>query len=398
MNKKVLPRRGLRPLDSGGIYLLAQISIYVFQSLFMLIFGLMVQNNVVSDTPLAHMIVGDIVMCINAAVFILTPFIYGRFTGVSFAGELDMKRGVSPVQVLLLIVIAWCSIVAFMPVSSLFIEGMKMAGYHYEITAPIYVENFGYLVLSIIFVAVLPAVAEEIMFRGFVSKGLRKKGMIAAILMSSILFATMHGNLLQLIYQFFLGVVLIVVYFATRSIYASITVHLTNNATALIINYILYHTTGSMDFDIPLKGAALVFASLGVGLLGFGLLCLVMWGFLRVTRKRQDAYVGDRHVDIATMRVYGKHNKKGTNFVTRMLDELKYLNYSFEEQQMELDARPVEAAQFAAAETDTDRQYYSDLLRARGERERRWDRNMLVMAFLFNAFTLFVNIIGAFRG
>ena len=385
-------------LDSGGIYLLAQISIYVFQSLFMLIFGLMVQNNVVSDTPLAHMIVGDIVMCINAAVFILTPFIYGRFTGVSFAGELDMKRGVSPVQVLLLIVIAWCSIVAFMPVSSLFIELFKVLGYSYDMSIPNYFDNVGVLILAIIFIALLPAIGEEIMFRGFVARGLRKFGIVGAFLLSSLIFATAHGNLLQLVYQFFLGLVLVTVYFATRSIYASIIVHFTNNATALIINYVLYHTTGSAEFDLPLEGAGLVFAMLGISLVGIVLLCLLLWAFLHITKKGQDAYISSRKVDISEYRVYGRHNKKGANFITRYLDFIKYLNYSFEEQELEINTKTEEQIAYEEATEISEKVYRGNLLKARLEKNRRWDRNMVCFGIFFNLFILIVNIINGFKG
>ena len=140
---------------------------------------------------------------------------------MKFTREINFKKGISPLQAFILVVMALMSIVAFMPVTQLFIMLVTKLGYKFEIAVPNYTNTFGIFVVSVIFTALLPAIGEEILMRGFVAKGLRRYGILAAMLISSLIFATAHGNLLQLVYQFFLGAVLFTVYFATKSIYAS---------------------------------------------------------------------------------------------------------------------------------------------------------------------------------
>lgn len=56
--------------------------------------------------------------------------------------------------------------------------------------------------------AVCAPFAEEILFRGYVLRSLRPYGKRFAILLSALLFALFHGNILQLPYAFFMGLVL----------------------------------------------------------------------------------------------------------------------------------------------------------------------------------------------
>lgn len=70
--------------------------------------------------------------------------------------------------------------------------------------------------------------AEEILFRGFVLRSLRPYGKRFAVLLSALLFAVFHGNLLQLPYAFLMG--LLMGYAAVEySIYWALALHMFNN-------------------------------------------------------------------------------------------------------------------------------------------------------------------------
>lgn len=79
-----------------------------------------------------------------------------------------------------------------------------------------------------LYASIFGPITEEIIFRGFLLKGLQKYGNIFAITVSSIVFGAFHGNLIQSVFATFVGLVL--GYVATEySIKWSIALHIINN-------------------------------------------------------------------------------------------------------------------------------------------------------------------------
>ena len=84
-------------------------------------------------------------------------------------------------------------------------------------------------VLSFISTAVVPAVAEEFLYRGCVLSNLLPYGKTQAIFGSALLFALMHSNPLQFFYAFCAGLALGTVFAETGSIWPGMFIHLFNN-------------------------------------------------------------------------------------------------------------------------------------------------------------------------
>lgn len=84
-------------------------------------------------------------------------------------------------------------------------------------------------VLYFITVAVLPAVLEEILFRGAVLGALRPMGEGFAIVMSSVMFALAHGNLVQGPNSFMMGLLLASITVYSGSVNAAMLLHFCNN-------------------------------------------------------------------------------------------------------------------------------------------------------------------------
>ncbi len=83
--------------------------------------------------------------------------------------------------------------------------------------------------------AVLPAVCEELAFRGFLLTGLLKRFRPrTAILLCSFLFALFHMNVFQFLPQFFLGVVLGLLTVRSKSILPAMFFHLLYNGVLLL--------------------------------------------------------------------------------------------------------------------------------------------------------------------
>ena len=93
----------------------------------------------------------------------------------------------------------------------------------------------GYIILTLN-VAVVPALIEEFVFRGVILQPLRKYGDKFAIIVSSVLFGLMHGNMTQIPFAFLVGMALGYFCITTGSIWTSVTVHFLNNLSSVILS------------------------------------------------------------------------------------------------------------------------------------------------------------------
>ena len=78
-------------------------------------------------------------------------------------------------------------------------------------------------------VAVTPAVCEELFFRGFVLSGLRRAGMVPAVLATAVLFGLAHASIYRLLPTAFLGCVFGYVVWKTGSVVCGMIAHALNN-------------------------------------------------------------------------------------------------------------------------------------------------------------------------
>jgi membrane protease YdiL (CAAX protease family) len=119
--------------------------------------------------------------------------------------------------------------------------------------------------LALLCGCLLPAVGEEVFFRGFLGRGLvARYGAFLGVLLTSLLFALMHIDPVRIAYTFALGLILHLVFLTTRSLVGPMVLHLLYNALGishakLEREEILQLTGGSGDLIVPLP---LVIASL----------------------------------------------------------------------------------------------------------------------------------------
>ncbi len=124
------------------------------------------------------------------------------------------------------------------------------------------------LILFFLNTALLPAILEEMMFRGLVLQSLRRFGDEFALVVSSALFAMAHGNLLQSPNAFLVGLVLGLFCLRTGSLWGGMLAHFLNNGIILALNLV------TMARGEELQGAML-FALHGIYVL-FGLIALIV--------------------------------------------------------------------------------------------------------------------------
>ncbi len=120
--------------------------------------------------------------------------------------------------------------------NSLFIRLLQMLGYE---QSPINLPDLtGWKLLPAIFViAVLPAIFEELLFRGILTGGMRKSGWgcLPSVLLCGALFSVFHTNPAQTVYQFVCGACFALVAWRCGSVLPTVLAHFLNNAYILIL-------------------------------------------------------------------------------------------------------------------------------------------------------------------
>ena len=125
-------------------------------------------------------------------------------------------------------------------------------------------------IYAVVSVAVLPAVTEEFLYRGIILTEYERNGVGLAVVLSSLTFSLIHFDLAKLPVYFFFGVVLALVLYATRSLFATIFIHIANNILVMFFDVYVYRAAmrqggGIVMFMFICTAAALFFAFLFFG-------------------------------------------------------------------------------------------------------------------------------------
>lgn len=89
---------------------------------------------------------------------------------------------------------------------------------------------------ALIAFAIMPAIIEEILFRGMIYRGIFNKGdRRIAIIISAVLFALLHMNFNQMCYAFIMGIAFALVIYVTDNLTVSILLHMLFNSFTVII-------------------------------------------------------------------------------------------------------------------------------------------------------------------
>ncbi len=123
-----------------------------------------------------------------------------------------------------------------------------------------------YLVMAF---ALLPAVTEELLFRGIVAGSYETMGVFTAVLVSALTFAMSHFSFVRFPVYFFSGLVLAGVMYATRSLTASMLIHTLNNAFVLFLEKFILHIAEKRSISMILFLIIVGFFTLVAALLMF---------------------------------------------------------------------------------------------------------------------------------
>lgn len=111
--------------------------------------------------------------------------------------------------------------------------------------------SFGMMIVNLFVMALLPAVCEEMMFRGWLQRVLGNRlNYHVAIWVSAFIFSAIHFQFYGFVPRMIIGAALGYLYCYTGSLWAPIIAHFTNNAAAVISAFLVYNGYVSINLDL----------------------------------------------------------------------------------------------------------------------------------------------------
>ncbi len=185
-------------------------------------------------------------LIIPAAVYFVFCRRYLKNYECGAAAEVCKRTGIrmiGPVK----IVLAVLSAAAFIPFLT-FINNLSLVSFSDKTTANALAASAKYpFIVMFILIAVLPALVEEMLFRGIYYHVYKKAGSLIGILVSALFFGLMHSNFNQFAYAFIAGIVFSVFVSLSGSVVYTVIMHILINGTTVFSFY-------SKDFGLNLPG------------------------------------------------------------------------------------------------------------------------------------------------
>ncbi|MDZ7777205.1 MAG: CPBP family intramembrane glutamic endopeptidase [Bacteroidales bacterium] len=109
--------------------------------------------------------------------------------------------------------------------------------------------SYGALAANLLLIAVIPAIGEELFFRGVLQKVFTDwfSNAHAGIIITSVLFSALHMQFFGFLPRFVLGVLFGYYFYWSRSLWLPIFAHFINNGAAVVVAFLA--ARGSVDVD-----------------------------------------------------------------------------------------------------------------------------------------------------
>ncbi len=189
----------------------------------------------------------------SSGMFIVAPVLFVFLTKNEVANYFKLKL-VDP-RIIFLSILAICTVYPFISVSAAWNEGMHLPDAlqsvedwmkHYEellkdtTLRMLGSSSISQLISNLIIIALIPAIGEELTFRGVIQQSFVKylKNEHVSVWLAAIIFSAIHLQFYGFFPRMFLGVLLGYIFLYGKSLIASIFCHFMNNAVIIIYAYV----------------------------------------------------------------------------------------------------------------------------------------------------------------
>ena len=219
-------------------------------------------------------------------LFIVPGYIYSRFTSTSnylkLSTPIHWKTGII-ITISILAAIPFINLLGDvnakmkLPEALSSIEAwMQMAELRAKEITEILVSGstIGALFINLIMIAVLPAIGEEIIFRGVLQPILLKstKNIHIAVILTAFIFSAFHLQFYGFLPRFFIGIILGYLFIYSGSLWLPILAHFINNATATL--FLFLYNNGRVTDNIDTLGTGDTWL---MGILSGGILLILLF-------------------------------------------------------------------------------------------------------------------------
>lgn len=246
-------------LDSAGM----RVFIYMFSLLVCLVIGAAITYWLAEGDNILWLKVGQGVS--SALLFIVPPLVLYAFTRNQPLREIGFKHPNSYGMLLIGTVLVFVTL----PLTNLLTswnESMKLPEALAQLEAwmeqmektagdfterMLQVDTFGGLLGNLLVIALIPAVGEELTFRGLLQQSLvrRCKNPHVGIILSAAVFAFIHFQFYGFLPRLFLGILLGYLFHYSGSLWTSILMHFINNGSAVVVAYLDHKGITQMDWE-----------------------------------------------------------------------------------------------------------------------------------------------------
>lgn len=208
----------MKSIKKTNIYYMALIIFYLLAAFLVSLFPI---KNINVNFSL---LLGEVIILIPTLVYLAIS----KFKPI----RLLQIKPISISNILIIILLTYLC----MPLLSL-LNYISMFFVHSKVTDMFQVAGTNPLGLNLLLIAVVPAVVEELVFRGILFHSYRRNNILRAGILSAFLFGLMHLNVNQFLYAFAMGIIFAFVIEATGSIFSSMLMHFVINANSVIAYY-----------------------------------------------------------------------------------------------------------------------------------------------------------------
>lgn len=251
--KRFVPEKKFRykSEDSGKVYFFALVAILGLNLIFSLIADGIARQSSDSTVALKEIYSSTLfnsLFGVCSLVALLTVFfLHLKIENYSISAS-KLNKKLDWKTILICIAIGFIALFGLQYLTGIFEDVLKLVKFPFS-SATTNVSNFGYYILAVIILCVVPAIGEEIIFRGVILNGLTNRYQKwGAIALTSLMFAIFHMNLQQVFYQFLLGMIMGWVVIKTGSLLASMIVHFTSNFIVVTCEFI--HVKTGFSFEL----------------------------------------------------------------------------------------------------------------------------------------------------
>lgn len=233
--RALMEKKPIGVIDSSisfvASYIIAQVVLAIFA-----VFGIIICNaNGYSSAAFTAFVSKDLGLLIS--VIVMNMVFVGVVLFVGKTKTIEKPKKIVTVKLLAYIALAFACYFVLYPVVASFNKIFNVPVTQLEIS------RVGYI-YSIFSRVLIPAICEELLFRGIIFKGLETKSKHFAILVSAVMFSLFHMSKEQLIYPLLMGLLFGVIMAYENNIIYCIIVHIINNSLALAgVGYYFNHWT-----------------------------------------------------------------------------------------------------------------------------------------------------------